>query len=171
MGESFIYLGENFSFDMNNADVKAEFVTDMNKYFDILNRLLLHPKHKFLIISKYIYGKFRWKFSLYNITSTWVIYNLDSIVKEYTKRWLCLPQSANARHLYLPVKKLGMKFTLPSDTYNSSQLKTRNILKQSKTPEIRNLYKATAPKNIEADSSLSRQTEKSKRQTGQQSSK
>ena len=64
-----------------------------------------------------------------------------------------------------------MKFTLPSDTYNSSQLKTRNILKQSKTPEIRNLYKATAPKNIEADSSLSRQTEKSKRQTGQQSSK
>ena len=49
-----------------------------------------------------------------------------------------------------------MKFTLPSDTYNSSQLKTRNILKQSKTPEIRNLYEATAPKN---------------RQTGQQSSK
>ena len=26
------------------------------------------------------------------------------------------------------VKKLGMKFTLPSDTYNSSQLTTRNIL-------------------------------------------
>ena len=47
-----------------------------------------------------------------------------------------------------------MKFTLPSDTYNSSQLKTRNILKQSKTPEIRNLYEATAPKNIEADTLL-----------------
>ena len=44
-----------------------------------------------------------------------------------------------------------MKFTLPSDTYNSSQLTTRNMLKQSKNPEMRDLYKATVPKNIEAD--------------------
>ena len=44
-----------------------------------------------------------------------------------------------------------MKFTLPSDTQNSSQLTTRNILKQSKNPEIRDLYKATVPKNIEAN--------------------
>ena len=44
-----------------------------------------------------------------------------------------------------------MKFILPSDTFNSSQLTTRNILKQSKNQEIRELYKATAPKNIEAD--------------------
>ena len=43
-----------------------------------------------------------------------------------------------------------MKFTLPSDTYNSSQLTTRNILKHSKNPEICDLYKATGPKNIEA---------------------
>ena len=47
-----------------------------------------------------------------------------------------------------------MKFTLRSDTYNSSQLTTRNILKQSKNSEIRDLYKATAPKNIEADTLL-----------------
>ena len=30
MGDNFIYLGKNFSFDMNNVDVKAELVTDMN---------------------------------------------------------------------------------------------------------------------------------------------
>ena len=79
---------------MNNIDVKAEFVRDMNKYFDILNRLPLYPKHKLLII--------------YNITSTWVMRNLDSIVKEYTKRWFPLPQSGNSRHPYFPVKKLGI---------------------------------------------------------------
>ena len=33
MGDNFIYLGKNLSFDMNNVDVKAELVTDMNKYF------------------------------------------------------------------------------------------------------------------------------------------
>ena len=59
MGDNFIYFGKNFSFDMNNVDVKAEFVTDMNKYFGVLNRLPLHPKHKLLIISKYVYSKLR----------------------------------------------------------------------------------------------------------------
>ena len=39
MGDNFIYLGKNFSIDMNNVDVKAELVTDMNKSFGILNRL------------------------------------------------------------------------------------------------------------------------------------
>ena len=139
---------------MNSADIKAELVTDINKYFDILNRLSLHPKHKLLIISEYIYSKLRWRSFIYNIISTWVIHNLDSIVKEYTKSWFRLPQSANTRHLYLPVKIFGMKFTLPSGTYNSSQLKTRNILKQSKNPEMGDLYKATAPKNIVADTLL-----------------
>ena len=87
MGDNFIYLDKSFSFDMNNIDdIKAELVTDMNKYFDILNRLPLLPKHKLLIVSKYIYSKLRWRFSLYNITSTWVIDNLDSIVKRSTPK-------------------------------------------------------------------------------------
>ena len=59
MGDNFIYLGKSFSFIMNNVDIKAELVTDMNKYFDILNRLQSHPKRKLLIISKYIYSKLR----------------------------------------------------------------------------------------------------------------
>ena len=139
---------------MNSVDIKAELVTGVNKYFDILKRLSLHPKHKLLIISKYIYSKLRWRSFIYNIISTWVIHNLDSIVKKYTQRWFRLPQSVNIRHLYLPVKRFGMRFTLSFDTYNSSQLTTRNILKQSKNPEIRDLYKATAPKNIVADTFL-----------------
>ena len=63
MGDDFIYLGKSFSFDMNNVDIKAELVTDTNKYFDILNRLPLHPKHKLLIIWNYICSKLRWIFS------------------------------------------------------------------------------------------------------------
>ena len=155
---------------MNSVDKKSELVADMNKYFDILNRLSLHPKHKLLIISKYIYSKLRWRSFIYNIISIWVLHNLDSIVKEYTKSWFHLPQSANIRHLYLPVKRFGMKFTLPSDAYNSSQLTTRNISKQSKNPEIGDLCKAAAPKNIVADTLLHQANRKSKRPTGQQKS-
>ena len=47
-----------------------------------------------------------------------------------------------------------MKLTLPSDTYKSSQLITRNMLKQPKNPDMRDLYKATAPKNIKANNTL-----------------
>ena len=138
MGDNFIYLGKSLSFDMNNVDIKVELVKDMNKYFDIFRSI-------------FIVNLDGDSLAIYNITSTLVTHNLDSVVKEYTKRSFRLPQSINTRHFYLPVKKLGMKFTLPSDTYNLSQLTTRNILKQSKNPEIRDLYKATAPKNIEAD--------------------
>ena len=44
--DNFIYLDKNFSVDTNNDDIKAELVTDINKYFDILNQLPLHSKHK-----------------------------------------------------------------------------------------------------------------------------
>ena len=47
-----------------------------------------------------------------------------------------------------------MKLTLPSDTYNSCQLTSGNILKQSENPEIHSLYEATTPKNIETNNLL-----------------
>ena len=49
---------------MNIVDIKADLDRDMNKYFDVLNRLPLHPKHKLSIILKYIYRKLRWRFSI-----------------------------------------------------------------------------------------------------------
>ena len=66
---------------------------------------------------------------LYRLSKTRVIQNLDSIIKEYVKPWLQLPQSADFCHLYLPTKQLGMKFSLPSDVYLASQSITRKILK------------------------------------------
>lgn len=54
MGDNFIYLGKSFPFDMNNANIKEELVRDMNKYFDILNRLPLLPKHKFDYFEEYL---------------------------------------------------------------------------------------------------------------------
>ena len=41
MGDNLIYLGKSFSFDINNVDIKAELLTDMSKYFKVLNRLTL----------------------------------------------------------------------------------------------------------------------------------
>ena len=74
------------------------------------------------------------------------------MLKGTTNDGFVLTQST--RHLNLPVKGLGVKLTLPSDTYKSSQLITRNMLKQPKNPDMRDLYKATAPKNIKANNTL-----------------
>ena len=85
IGESFIYLGRAFSFDMSTGHVKNELITDFNKYISILKQPPLHPKNKLPVISKFIYGKIRWRFSIYKLSETWVIQNLDSIIKEYMK--------------------------------------------------------------------------------------
>ena len=37
IGESFIYLGKSFSFDMSTEHVKNELITDFNNYTSILN--------------------------------------------------------------------------------------------------------------------------------------
>ena len=95
-------------------------------------RLPLHPKNKLNIIARYV----RWHFSIYKVGKTWVKQNLESIVKEYLKQWLRLPQNANLRHLHQPTKPLGLNFSLPFDIYAYIQLSTRNILKTSQNLEI-----------------------------------
>ena len=100
---------------------------------------------------RYVYSKFRWRLSMYNLGETWVKQNLDSIVKEYVKGWLHLPQNANMSHLYPPTKHLGLKFSLPSDIYACCQLSTRNILKTSENLEMQELYQLTKHKFIKKD--------------------
>ena len=76
------------------------------------------------------------------------------------KRWLQLPQSANFRHLCLPTKQLGMKFSLPSDVYLASQLITRKILKASDSKEIQEFYNMSQTKYINEDVILQIETPK-----------
>ena len=81
------------------------------------------------------------------MTETWVSQNLDPIIKEFVNRWLHLHQGANCRHLYLLIKKLGLKFSLPSDIYRFCQLSNRKILRNSMNDEIKELYKLTTLKH------------------------
>ena len=57
----------------------------------------------------------------------------------------------NYRHLYLPTKQLGMKFSLPSDVYLASQFITRKILKASDSKEIQEFYNISPTKYINED--------------------
>ena len=152
MRDSFIYLGKSCFW--YNVDIKAELVTDTNKYFDNLNRLpyirstswwlfwsifivnvdaggsrtaakskvkliviivtdfqplTIITKSSTLDVVTVLGPPLSGDFFIYNITSTWIVFHLDSIVKVYTKSWLRLPRSANTRHLYYPVIRLGIE--------------------------------------------------------------
>ena len=68
-------------------------------------------------------------------------------MKIFVKRWLHLHQGTNFRHLHLPIKKFGMKFSLPSDIYRFCQLSKWNIVTKSVNDEIKELYKLTVQKH------------------------
>ena len=136
LNETFTYLRKTFSYTMSVGKVKSELISDFNSYTDTVNRLLLHPKNKLNIITRYNYRKVRWRFSIYKLGKTWAKQNPDPIIKEYVKRSLRLPRNDTLSHLYLPTKHLGLKFSLPSDIYACYQLSTTLILKTSRNLEI-----------------------------------
>ena len=63
-------------------------VLKVTTLMDKIDRIPLHPHKKLRIINLYLYSKIRWEFSIYDISCTWVIQSLDSVMKSYVKRWL-----------------------------------------------------------------------------------
>ena len=147
INQCFVNLGKEYSFDMKPDKIKKTLLKDLNQYVEVIDRLPLHPKNKIMIVSHYVYSKLRWNLSIYEVSETWTIQNLDSIVKTYVKRWLHLHQGANFRHLHVPNKKFGMRFWLLSDIYRFCQLAKRSVLKESLNDEIKELYKLTVQKH------------------------
>ena len=106
---------------------------------------------------RYVYSKLRWRLSIYDISQTWVVRNLDDKVIRYTKDWLHFHQGANLGHIKLSINKFGFGFQLPSSNISSNifkfcKLSMRVILKKSKNKEIRALFKTTSTSNIAIDS-------------------
>ena len=122
-----------------------ETIERFKSVYGVIDRLPLHPENK--IVSRYVCSKRRWNLSIYEVSETWTIQNLDSIVKTYVKRWLHLHQGANFRHLHVPNKKFDMRFSLLSDIYRFCQLAKRSVLKESLNDEIKELYKLTVQKH------------------------
>ena len=61
----------------------TDLVKDFNSYITKLDQLPLYPRNKMKVITIFIYSKMRWRLSIYDLSITWVIQNLDSIIKTY----------------------------------------------------------------------------------------
>ena len=152
MGESFIYLGKKFNFGMTIDNIKAELKEENISYITTIDKLPLTSLNKISIIQKYVYSKYRWVFSIYDLTETWVVENIDTIIGKYLRKWFQLPACANIKNLSFPTSKLGVNFPFAKTVYQKCKLSIRRILSQSKNIEIRNLYKATSLHHVPSDS-------------------
>ena len=132
IGDSFVYLGKTFRYDMNNQHVKDELLNILEDTIGKTDNLPLHPRYKIKIITLYTYSKIKWLLSCYNLDMAWIKNSCDSLVLRYIRKWLNLHPGANTCHLSLPFKKLGLNLSLPSFIYEQCKLTVRRILRDSK---------------------------------------
>ena len=147
--ESFIYLG---NFKMDNENIKNEIIAKVTDNIAKIDLLPLSPLNRISIIQTYVFSKRRWNFSIYELTETWVVQNIDNLIGKYVRKWLQLPVSANVEHLSFSLQRLGINFKFAKFVYNKCKLPVRRILSQSNNSEIQRLYKITENDNIPHDS-------------------
>ena len=122
MGESFRYLGRYFDFNMSNNQHMSELSSLVQDLMCDIDEEPLHPKNKLLLYSRYVLSKLSWHFTVADISKTWIIANLDSIVNGYIRKWLEIPISGTLSNVFLEPNKFGLNICPPSVkfTQNSS---------------------------------------------------
>ena len=144
---------------MNIDNVKEKLIAQNVLYITTIDRLPLTTLNKLSIIQQYVYSKYRWLFSIYNLSETWVVQNIDNVIGKYVRKWFQLPICANIDHLSFPTNKLGVNFMFAKTVYMKCKLSVRRIIKLSNNAEIRRLYDISSEKNIRADSLINSVTE------------
>ena len=123
----------------------------MTNYVRVIVKLPLTRLNKISIVQIYVFNKLRWRFSIYDLTETWVDKNIDKIISKFVRKWCQLPVCANFEHLSFPLSRLGVDFKSAKMLYNQWKLSTRRILRQSKNPEIQKLYSLMSSSHINHD--------------------
>ena len=106
--------------------------------------MLLHPKHKLLLYSRYVLSKLSWHFTIANISKTWITEHLDSVVNGYIRKWLDIPISGTLSNVFLERNKFGLNICPPSIKFTQCQTVLRNSLKESPNHSLKGLWKSSS---------------------------
>ena len=98
-----------------------------------------------------MFSKLRWRFSIYNISETWVAENIDNEINRYYRTWLQIPISSNITDLSLPKKMLGFNIKTAQQIQAQCKLSVRRIFKTSRNEKIRTLHNLISSKNVKSD--------------------
>ena len=95
-GESFVYLGKIFSFDMKNKEAKNKVSEKLNNLLRITSGLDISAQLK-QILRRFTPTRISFDLRLYNFGSNWIDQNLDSTCFEHVRKWMKLPISSCGR--------------------------------------------------------------------------
>ena len=118
-----------------------------NYFFGVLLKGYRRKRIFIIIILLYhrlLLSKISWNLTIADISKTWIIENLDSIVSKYIRQWLELPISATLSSLIIKRSKYGISLVLPSIKFIQCQTNTRNKLKSSPNNDIVHLWEETS---------------------------
>ena len=151
-GNSFKYLGRHFDFEMTNQEHKSDLLSSLSNMLKQIDSQPLHAKNKLLLYHNFVLSKISWNLTVADLSKTWVVENLDSLVSKYIRQWLDLPISATLSSIILSKNQFGLSLTLPSSKFLQCQTVLRNALKSSPNDNIRSLWKNTSSgTNIQYD--------------------
>ena len=152
IGESFKYLGRYFNFSMDNNKHMSILLETTNDLMTKIDQLHCHPKYKLSLYHRFILSKIAWHLTIADLSKTWVVENLDTIVANFVRHWLELPISATLSQLIISKSHYGLSLILPSTNFIQCQTTIRNALKSSPNPDIRYLWQDSSQNtNIQYD--------------------
>ena len=136
---------------MSTEHKEKDLIDELSKYLTKLNSVSLHQRQKITVINRYVASKIRWLLTIYSFSKTRIKQTLDSLTLQHIRKWLRFHPGANNSHPRLPLKKIGLASTLPSDLYNKCKLTLHRILICSRNSDIKRLYNVTSYKYVKHD--------------------
>ena len=141
---SFKYLGRYFNFYMDNSDHMSILLDTIKDLMLKIDCILCHPKNKLLLYHRFVPSKLSWHLTIVDLSRTWVVENLDSVVSRFVRQWLELPIYSTFSSLTLSTSRYGINLILPSAKFIECQTIIRNALKSSPNPDINSLWADTS---------------------------
>ena len=102
-------------------------------------------------MQRYVFSKFKWRFSVYHLTETWVSENLNKVINRYYRKWLHFSVSGSITNLSLAKNKLGLSIKTSKQIYVECKVSVRQTLKLSRNEKVWTLYQLTNNKNLNTD--------------------
>ena len=90
---SFKYLGKCFDFKMDHSKVKLNLKERLSNMLNITTDLKIKPQQKLKILRLFIPSQLSFDLRIYNISYTWIVENLDSLITNSIRDWLEFPIS------------------------------------------------------------------------------
>ena len=117
----------------------SEVLGSINDLLSKNDAIPCRPRNKRLLYHRLVLSKLSWHSTISNLSKTWIVENIDSLVSRYVRQWLEGPISATLSSLLISKSKYGLSLILLSIKFTQCQVVIRNALKSSPNSDINHL--------------------------------